>query len=109
MRSPFLDIDLIVGVFTHPVGQRINPAHPKHLLKRMFARSLLEYLFDEPKVGFDDNFPYSDWIAGNWAQFSDVSRVARWSNRRYCATGFCVNCHDWTGGRSAACSPSQGG
>jgi hypothetical protein len=63
---------LIAGVFARPAGQRINPANPKHLLKRVFARSPLEHLFDEPKVGFDDNFPYPDWIAGNWAHFSDV-------------------------------------
>ncbi len=72
VRSPFFDIDLIAGAFARPPGKRINAANPKHLLKRVFAGSSLEHLFDEPKVGFDDNFPYPDWIAGNWAYFSDV-------------------------------------
>jgi asparagine synthase (glutamine-hydrolysing) len=72
VRSPFFDIDLIAGAFARPVGQRINPANPKRVLKRVFEGTLLEHSFGARKVGFDDNFPYPDWIAGNWAHFSDV-------------------------------------
>ena len=72
VRSPFFDIDLIAGAFALPVDQRINPANPKHLLKRMFEGTPLEHSFGASKVGFDDNFPYPAWIAENWAHFFAV-------------------------------------
>lgn len=70
VRSPFFDIDLIAGVFALPVHRRIVPTTPKHLLQQVFAGTPLEKAFLAGKVGFDDYFPYPDWIADNWKRFS---------------------------------------
>lgn len=70
VRSPFFDLDLIAGVFALPVGRRILPGAPKHLLRQVFHGTPLDPVFGGAKVGFDDAFSYSDWIAGNWGPFS---------------------------------------
>ncbi len=70
VRSPFFDLDLIAGAYALPVGRRVVPGAPKHLLHKVFEGSPLAGVFAGTKVGFDDAFSYSDWIIANWPAFS---------------------------------------
>ncbi|GAA2640340.1 asparagine synthetase B family protein [Streptomyces axinellae] len=72
VRSPFFDIDLVAGIYSLPVADRLGQGTPKPLLRRAFQGTPLAGAFTERKVGFDDHFSYSDWMVENWPRFSSA-------------------------------------
>lgn len=70
VRSPFFDIDLVSGVYNLPVEERIGPTVSKHFLWADYVGTPLAEVFAARKVGFDDGFPYGEWMLANWDRFS---------------------------------------
>lgn len=72
VRSPYFDVDLLAGVFSLPENARFEPAAPKRVLRERIKDPRLAPYLRLPKVGFDDAFQYSRWIAAHAAELREV-------------------------------------
>jgi asparagine synthase (glutamine-hydrolysing) len=63
IRVPFLDHNLVKGLFSMPEDQKYKKGIPKQLLVDAFEDVLPEAIWNRKKMGF--SFPFSEWLKNN--------------------------------------------